>query len=180
LATLVVPRPIAFVSTLAADGVPNLAPFSFFMVGGANPPSLMISPTPNRFGQEKDTLTNIRATGEFVVNLVHRAMAEGMNRTSAPFPPEVSEWEPSGFTPVAGERVAPARVKESWAALECRLFQVVEHGSGPSSARYVIGEVLLAHVKDDFTPESWIARLGGAGYVDLADGGGRFEMPRDR
>src|SRR5690606_37962314 len=81
--TLVVPRPIAFVSTVSPDGEPNLAPFSFFNAGGCNPPSLMICTVLGLHGEPKDTLANVAQTGELVVNLVDRSMAEGMNQTSA-------------------------------------------------------------------------------------------------
>ena len=175
LATLVVPRPIALVSSLAADGVANLAPFSFFMLGGANPPSLVISPTLSSKGIEKDTLRNIRETGEYVINLVHREIAVGMNEASAPLPPEESEWERAGLTPIPSAQVRPARVEESSVQFECRLFQIVEHGEGPNAARYIIGEVLVAHVAENVVPP--VARLGGKGYLDLADGS-TFELGR--
>src|SRR5947207_8877107 len=129
----VAPRPIAFTSTLSAAGVPNLAPFSYFMAGGANPPSVIISPTTDRTGQPKDTLRNIRATGEYVINVVTYAMRERMNRASSEFPYGVSEWEAAGFTPAAAVKVRPARVLERPLALECRLVQIVPEGEGPLS-----------------------------------------------
>ena len=170
------PRPIAFVSTLSAEGHPNLAPFSFFMPGGANPPSLALSVSLGSGGRQKDTLRNVEATREFVVNTVTRAMADGMNATSYSFPPEVSEWERSGFTAVASERVQPARVAESPFQFECRLFTTVPHGSGAGAAVYVIGEVVRVHVLEthwngtnfvagDFAP---LSRMGGANYLDVS------------
>ncbi len=176
LTAAIAPRPIAFVSTVSANGVANLAPFSFFMAGGANPPSLMFSPVLNSDGSMKDSLQNVMDTKEFVVNTVHRPMASGMNETSAAFPSHVSEWEVSGFTPLASLQVKPARVAESLVQFECRLFQVVSHGAGPTSAQYVIGEVVVGH----FSQELWdqdrrriqdprsIARMGGADYIDIA------------
>jgi len=175
LTNLVTPRPIALVSTVSASGVENLAPFSFFMRGGSNPPSLMISPTLNGRGEPKDTLRNIRETGEFVVNCVSRALAPQMNETSRPLAPEESEWDWTQFTPAPGVFVQPARVAESPVQLECRLFTVVEHGQGPNAARYVIGEVLAVHYAEE-TP-SLIARLGGADYLDTNDAD-RFTLPR--
>lgn len=175
LTATVAPRPIAFVSTLSAAGTPNLAPFSFFMVGGANPPSLMFSPVLGPNGEAKDSLRNVEETGEFVINTVHRSMAEGMNAASLTLPPHESEWDLAGFTPIPSHRVRPARVAESLIQFECRLFQIVEHGDGPTSARYVIGEVVLAHL----APELWdlersralgallLARMGGAEYMDM-------------
>ena len=175
LTNIVIPRPIAFVSTVSGTGVLNLAPFSFFMVGGANPPSLMIAPTLTGTGSEKDSLRNIRENGEFVVNTVHRAMAAGMNEASASLPPHESEWPRTGFTPQASSFVRPPRVAESLAQLECRLFQVIEHGDGPGSARYILGEILAIHVADDWVengrilPLPLLSRLGGADYLDMQD-----------
>ena len=173
ISNTIVPRPIAFVSTVSEAGVANLAPFSFFVVGGANPPSLAFSPVLNRDGSEKDTLRNIRANGEYVVNIVTREMAAGMNATSASLPPDHSEWDGSRFTPIASTLVKPARVKESPVQFECRLFTIVEHGRGASSARYIIGEALVAHVADESLALSSvfvepISRVHGAGYIDLA------------
>jgi flavin reductase (DIM6/NTAB) family NADH-FMN oxidoreductase RutF len=166
LTAVIQPRPIAFVSTLSLSGVANLAPFSFFTAGGSNPPSVCFSPTLNGAGREKDTLRNIRETREFVVNTVDRTMAEGMNATSAAFAAEESEWEPSGFTPLSSDLVGPARVAESLAQMECRLFEIVEHGDGPSAARYVIGEVLRLHLRPGTFVS--IARMGGPEYLDTA------------
>jgi flavin reductase (DIM6/NTAB) family NADH-FMN oxidoreductase RutF len=175
LTNLVVPRPIALVSTIGADGVPNLAPFSFFMLGGSNPASLMISPTLTGKGLMKDTLRNIRETGEFVVNLVNREMADDMNQTSRSLPANESEWSWTKFAALPSSMVKPERVAESPAHLECKLFDVIEHGHGPNAARYVIGEVLMAHFED--AGGGLIARLGGPGYLDL-DTVESFELPR--
>jgi flavin reductase (DIM6/NTAB) family NADH-FMN oxidoreductase RutF len=185
LTHLVVPRPIAFVSTISLEGVLNLAPFSFFMAGGSNPPSVAFSPTLTSKGLEKDTLRNIREQGEFVVNTVHRSMSAGMNATSVALGPDESEWPPSGFTPIPSELVRPPRVEESLAQMECRLFQVVEHGEGPTAARYVIGEVLRVHLRREVLTEGvldpskveTIARLGGPDYLDTRRTE-RFELPR--
>ncbi|RYG49392.1 flavin reductase family protein [bacterium] len=165
LADAVVPRPIALVSTLSPVGVANLAPFSFFGVGGSNPPSLVFSPTLNGRGEEKDTLRNIRATGEYVIHLVDRSIVGGMNATSAAYHPHESEWPDSGFTPIAAQSVAPPIIAEAGAAFECRLVTIVEHGEGPAAARYVIGEVLVMHGG----PVAALARLGGSAYMDMAD-----------
>ncbi len=175
LTRVVSPRPIAFVSTLSAAGVPNLAPFSFFMAGGSHPPSVCYSPTLNGRGEEKDSLRNARDTGEFVVNSVDRAMAEGMNATSAALGPHESEWDLTRFTPLPSEVVRPSRVGESLAQLECRTFAVVPHGDGPSAARYVIGEVVRLHLHE--AAFETIARMGGADYLDTATGE-RFGLNR--
>lgn len=185
MATLIVPRPIAFVSTLSSDGVANLAPFSYFMPGGVNPPSLCFCTILGRDGHKKDSLRNIEETGEFVVNLVMREMAEGMNETGFGFPPHVSEWPASGFTPIESDFVKPARVQESPAHFECRLFQAVQHGEGQNAGVYVMGEILAAHVSESLfsgeqvLPFEPIARLGGSSYFDLACGK-VFEMSRPK
>ena len=149
----VAPRPIAFTSTLSADGRPNLAPFSYFMAGGANPCSVVISPTTTRTGEHKDTLKNIEATGEYVINVVTYSIRDKMNQTSAPYPFGVSEWEKAGFTAANSVIVKPARVLECPLALECKLFKVVPHGDGPLSANYVIGEVVCIHISNALLDE---------------------------
>ncbi|MBS1721629.1 MAG: flavin reductase family protein [Armatimonadetes bacterium] len=183
MSSLVVPRPIAFVSTVGSDGTPNLAPFSFFMVGGPNPPSLVFCPVLNKRGEKKTTLINVEQTGEFVVNLVTRRLAGGMNETSGDYLDSVSKWGLSGFTSETSLLVAPDRVAESPVQFECRVHQIVNFGD----SSYVIGEVLAAHLEESvldagtgkvtgFRP---IARLGGAEYIDL-DGGKVFEMARPK
>jgi len=185
LLNCVAPRPIAFVSTLSSDGAPNLAPFSFFMAGGANPPSVVFSPTANRRSEPKDTLRNVEATGEYVINVVSYAMREGMNATSPEYPYGVSEWDKSGFTPAPSVKVRPSRVAESLLAMECRMFQLVPHGDGPTAATYVIGEVVGFHIAlsvlVDGAPDprrvDYIARMSGDWYA-RANADCMFEMPR--
>lgn len=174
LISLVVPRPIALVSTVSESGVPNLAPFSYFTVGGSSPLSLVISVvTPGR-GGVKDTLRNIEQTDEFVVHLVERRHFDDMNQTSQPIASEESEWDLTRFEPVACDLVKPPRIAQVSVAFECRKFQVVAHGSQPGSANYIIGEVVRAHVADSIWNNGTIqypptiARLGGADYFDLA------------
>jgi flavin reductase (DIM6/NTAB) family NADH-FMN oxidoreductase RutF len=178
------PRPIAFVSTISTAGHLNLAPFSFFMAGGSNPPSLVFSPSMGSLGP-KDTLRNVEETGEFVVNLVHRGIAEKMNLTSKGYPHEVSEWEQSGFTPIDSTLVRPPRVAECLVHFECKLFQVVGHGEGAGAARYVVGEVIAAHLAEGLWDGAAvvdekvrpIARMGGPNYLDL-DAMEIFQMTR--
>jgi flavin reductase (DIM6/NTAB) family NADH-FMN oxidoreductase RutF len=165
LTALIVPRPIAFVSSMSAGGVGNLSPFSFFAMGGQSPPSIAFCPIADRNGEPKDTLRNVQETGEFVINIVTRRMAERVNATSAPFPFEVDEFELSGFTRLPSTVVRPPRVAESPAQLECKVFQLVPHGTGPQHSTWVIGEVLVLHVDDaliaqDGLPDS--ARLNPA------------------
>lgn len=180
----IVPRPIAFVSTLSAAGVRNLAPFSFFTAVSANPPVICFSPMVRASdGQRKDTLHNIEATGEFVVNVVSEEFARQMNQCSAEFPPDVDEFAISGLTPVASELVKPPRVRESHIQMECRLLQVVHVSPKPLGGSLVLGEVLRFHVDetlfDDFRIDPGrlraIGRMGGPIYARTTD---RFEMPR--
>ena len=177
----VVPRPIAFVSTLSSDGVPNLAPFSFFNVICANPPVVSFAcgvrvPT-------KDTLANVRATGEFVVNIVTEEIAERMNLTSGEYEAAVNEFEVSGLTPVASECVRPPSVVESPVNMECRVLQIIDVSTKPLGGSLVIGEVVRFHIDhgliENFRidPDKLraIGRMGGSGYTRTRD---RFEMVR--
>lgn len=174
LVTGVEPRPIAFVSTVSRDGVPNLGPYSFFMLGGANPPSLMYSPTINMRGQKKHSLQNVEETGEFVVNTVTREMAEGMNASSFEYPDRYNEWEVCGFEPLPSDLVKPPRVGESPVQFECKLYQIVQHGNEPGAACYVIGEIVKIHIREDvwdgrgIDPQRFrpISRMGGPEYLD--------------
>ncbi len=168
----IAPRPIAFVSTLSPEGVPNLAPFSFFIMGGSNPPSLTFSPTNTRDSAPKHTLVNVEATGEYVISVVTRSMASKVNEASYEYPYGVSEWEKAGFTPKPATKIRPWLVAESPANFECKLFQVVRHGEGPLAANYVIGEIVMCHYDEsiltdgvpDTTKIDLIGRLGGPWY----------------
>lgn len=181
----VAPRPIAFVSSISPDGKPNLAPFSFFMAGGANPPTVAFAPVNDRNGSPKDTLRNVQATGEFVINVVTYAIREPMNQASAEYPYGISEWEQAGFTPVPSLHVRPARVRESPIAMECRLYQLVPHGEGGLAGTYIIGEVLYFHVAQELmdggridpTKVDYIGRMAGAWYA-RAHPPAMFELPR--
>ncbi|MEZ0324714.1 MAG: flavin reductase family protein [Fimbriimonas sp.] len=176
LTACVSPRPIGFISTLSALGQPNLAPFSFFTVGGANPPSVIFSAVLNIDGSMKETYKNVSDTGEFVVNTVHREMMDGVGRAAIRASADTPKWERSGFGQLASVSVRPPRVAESLVQLECKVFQILEHGTGPGSARYVIGEVLVAHVSPELLLQGKvsgdlvhpIARMGGKAYVDTA------------
>jgi flavin reductase (DIM6/NTAB) family NADH-FMN oxidoreductase RutF len=169
----VVPRPIAFVSSLSRSGTANLAPFSFFNAGGAHPPSLVFSTVTSGAGRDKDTLRNVRETGEYVVHIVPYGLRERMNQASADYPPEVDEFEAAGFTKAPSVKVKPWRAAECPIAMECRLHQILRHGEGPLHANYVIGEVLLFHVAEslltglrvDAASIDVIARLGGPNYT---------------
>jgi flavin reductase (DIM6/NTAB) family NADH-FMN oxidoreductase RutF len=181
----VVPRPIAFVSSLSAAGGANLAPFSFFNAGGAHPPSLVFSPVTSGAGRDKDTLNNIRATREYVVHIAPWSLREKMNQSSADYAPEVDEFVEAGFTKVASKRVKPWRVAECPVAMECRLFQIVEHGSGPLRANYVIGEIVYMHLQESLFVNGRIdpvildpiGRLGGPLYTHVTKES-VFNLPR--
>lgn len=144
----VLPRPIAFVSTLSPAGVRNLSPFSFFTVVSANPPIVYFCPIVSSTGKAKDTLTNIRATKEFVVNVVSEDFLPQMNQCSAEFPPEIDEFTESGLTAIPSQIVQPPRVAESHIHMECVLHQIVEVSSNPQGGSLVLGEVKLFHVAD--------------------------------
>ncbi len=171
----IVPRPIALVSTTDGKGGRNLAPFSYFMGVASAPPVLAISTVSRRDGEKKDTLRNIEATREFVVNVVSEPMAEAMNLSSGDFPFGQDEFEHARLTPVAGVRVAAPRVAESPVQMECRLERILEVGTQP--AYLFLGEVLLFHVREDVLTDGRIdvgklkpvARLGGSDYAHVRD-----------
>jgi flavin reductase (DIM6/NTAB) family NADH-FMN oxidoreductase RutF len=177
----VVPRPIAFVSTLSPEGIPNLAPFSFFNAVCGNPPVITfacgfrIPP--------KDTLANVRATGEFVVNIVTEEMAEKMNLTSGDYPADVDEFEISALTPAPSDLVKPPRVRESPVNMECKALQIVDISTRPQGGSLIIGEVVRFHIDprlvDNFRIDAdklrAIGRMGGNEYTRTRS---RFEMIR--
>ncbi|HEX5135963.1 MAG TPA: flavin reductase [Planctomycetota bacterium] len=183
--SIIVPRPIAWTSTISADGVLNAAPFSYFQALSSNPPTVMISVGRRRGGVAKDTRKNIEATREFVVNIVSEGSGVRMVRTSVDYPAEVSEFAEAGLTPVRSEKVKPPRIGESAVSLECRLDRVLEIGT----SGICIGEIVAIHVRDDVlaadgTVDPWklrpLGRLGGASYAPLrevaeitTDGGAR-------
>ncbi len=174
----VIPRPIAFVSTMSQAGERNLAPFSFFNVVCSDPMTLSISVMRRgNTAEKKDTLRNIEETGEFVVNVVTEEIAERMNRTSADFPPGVDEFLEGPFTPVPSEVVRPPRVAESPINMECRLLQTVDLGDRPGSGTLVLGQVVRFHVWDELYDQGRIrhdlfhavGRLAGASYARTRD-----------
>lgn len=183
---VIVPRPIAFVSSISPEGVLNLAPFSFFTGISANPPVICFSPmVRGSDSQRKDTLHNIEATGEFVVNIVSEDFAERMNICSAEFPSDVDEFAVSGLTPAPSDIVRPPRVGESRVNMECRLVQVVHISAKPLGGSLVIGEVLRFHVADELVSDyridpdvlRAIGRMGGPTYTRTTD---RFNLERPK
>ncbi len=170
--SVVVPRPIAFVSTVSPDGQPNVAPFSYFNAITNQPPLLGISIN-RRKGSPKDTLRNIEQTGEFVVNTVDEPLGAQMVQTSGDWPEDVDEFALTGLTPVSSDLIKPPRVGESPVSMECRLHRIIELGS----AFFVVGEIVRAHVKDDVLTDGRVdisklrplGRLGGDGYSVVRD-----------
>jgi flavin reductase (DIM6/NTAB) family NADH-FMN oxidoreductase RutF len=150
---IIVPRPVALVSTVDSAGSANLAPFSFFAGVGSAPPTVLFCPalrpdTTGHAGERKDTLHNVEATREFVINVVTEAISTQANATAAEVPPDVDEFRLSGLTPVPSELVKPPRVAESPAQMECRLMQVIYTGHKPASGVIVLGEVVRFHVRE--------------------------------
>ncbi len=145
LASLVTPRPIAWVTSLSRDGKLNAAPFSFFNALGASPPIIGFAPGDRPEGGPKDTARNIRETHEFVVNLVDEAVAEAMNQTAASLPYRTSELEAAGLTTAASSAVGPPRIAEAPASLECKEWGTLQIGDN----RLIIGLVLRVHVRDE-------------------------------
>ncbi len=180
--SLVVPRPIGWISTIAADGVRNLAPFSFFNVVSGAPPIVIVSIN-QRAGKPKDTLVNILATGEFVVNLVSEHVAQQMNVTSGNYPPEVDEFAVAGLAPASSVKVNAPRVGEAFVNLECMLAEKVRL---PDCAYTIVfGRVVWFHIADAILNERGrvdpqklqpVARLGGGGWYTTL--GKLFEMKR--
>jgi flavin reductase (DIM6/NTAB) family NADH-FMN oxidoreductase RutF len=184
LVSVITPRPIAWVSTMNAAGLVNLAPFSFFNVFGANPPIVVFSPTLKRDGTKKDTLRNIEANGEFVVNVVTAELAAKANLTSKELPPEESEVALAGLTTLGSSTVQPPRIGESPVNLECKVRQIIPCGTGPIAANLVIAEVTMMHVSNDVldgkgtvdpSKLQTVARMGQAYWCRTTD---RFELPR--
>lgn len=178
----VVPRPIAWVSTVDAAGVRNLAPFSYFNIACAQPPMLLFCPQHRPNGGHKHTLANVEATGEFVLHVVSEDLVALMNQTSADYPDTMDEFEQTGLAAVPSDLIAPPRVADAKIAFECRVEQIVPLG-GATGGAVVIGRVVLAHVADEVWNDGHIvldalrpvARLAGNSYARVTD---TFALPR--
>ena len=147
---VIVPRPIAFVSTVSKEGNVNLSPYSFFNAVTYDPPTLVFSIS--KFlsnGEIKPTLKNIQENSEFVVNIVSNDIADAMNITSGEYSEDTNEFEVSGLTQIDSQIVRPPRVAESPVNMECKLERIVELGSESDPHGLVIGEVVLLHLDDD-------------------------------
>jgi flavin reductase (DIM6/NTAB) family NADH-FMN oxidoreductase RutF len=145
LASLVTPRPIAFITTVSPDGKINAAPFSFFNLLGANPPILAVAPGDRDNGTPKDTALNIRATHEFVVNLVDEAIAEAMNKCAASLPYGENELINAGLHTARSSSIKPPRILESPASLECKEWGTLQIGEN----RVIIGLVKRVHLREE-------------------------------
>ncbi|MDN5697742.1 MAG: flavin reductase family protein [Rubrobacter sp.] len=185
---LIVPRPIGWISSVSADGTPNLAPFSFFNAICPSPPSVSVAISnlaPADSGERrKDTRKNISESGEFVVNIVDEANVRAMNESATDFPSASDEFEAAGLTAVPGEVVSAPRVGEAPASLECELSQAVSVGEGEGGATLIIGTVRLMHIRDDLINErnhidigalSPVGRLAGAEYARVRE---TYSIPR--
>jgi len=155
LTEVVIPRPIALVATIDPEGVPNLAPFSFFTIVSSNPPFVAFAPhRVGRTGSKKDTLRNVEQVGEFTVSVVTEEIAERVNSCAAPLPYGESEFEHSGLTPVAAERVKAPLVAESPVGLECTLEEIRSYGEEGGAGSLVVGRVVLMHIDPDLRDPS--------------------------
>ena len=179
------PRPICFASTVNANGVPNLAPFSFFNVFSANPPILVFAPNNSgRTGQPKHTLLNVKEVPEVVINVVTESMVEQMNVAAAPWDKGVSEFEKAGFTPIQSDLVKPFRVAESPSQIECKVIEIKEMGVGGGAGNLVICQVVRIHIKDEVLNDEnkidqrkmkLVGRLG-ASWYSKTDDAALFEL----
>lgn len=184
----IVPRPIGWISTVDTEGAPNLAPFSYFNAICAKPPHLLFCPGVRARDDrppQKDTLNNIRATGQFVVNIVTESLAAAMNATATQLPPGTSEFAHADLEMMPSQVVRPPRVAASPAHFECEVVHVYEVGDTPGAGSVVIGHVLHAHVRDDLLDGDYhidveklqpIGRLAGSRYSRVND---LFELERD-
>ena len=181
------PRPVAFASTIDAQGRPNLSPFSFFNCFGSNPPILIFSPARRgRDNTTKHSLHNVVAVPEVVINVVTYGMVQQANSASGEYPEGVSEFAKAGFTPIPSERVKPFRVKESPVQMECAVKQVIATGTEGAAGNLVICEVILMHVDEQVLNEhgmidqrkiDLVGRMGGDFYC-RAHGDALFELPQ--
>lgn len=181
----ILPRPIGWISTIDSTGSPNLAPFSFFNAVCSNPPHVLFCPTVRGTDAGiKDTLHNVRETGEFVANIVTAGLAEAMNITATEFPSEVNEFEEAGLTQAASVHVRPPRIAESPVNFECTVAHIIDFGRHPGAGSVVIGRVEHIHIADevlfggdkiDVSVLQPIGRLAGPYYCRVTE---LFKMER--
>ena len=186
LMSAVVPRPICFASTVDSEGRPNLSPFSFFNIFGANPPLLIFSPA--RRGRDntvKHTYENVKEVAEVVINIVNYAMVEQTSLSSSDYPKGVNEFEKAGFTMLPSDLVTPFRVAEAPVQMECKVLQIIETGPNGGAGNLVLCEVIKTHIKEELLNEKGlidpfkldpVSRLGGDWYGRAKEG--LFELPK--
>ncbi len=176
LASVVVPRPIALVTTLGPDGTANAAPFSFFNLLGSSPPVVGLNIADRSADTPKDTRANIERTGEFVVNLVPESLARSMNVCAVDFPAGVSELDAARLTTLPSAQLAVPRLAESPVNLECRLHSIIPLGDN----RIVLAEVVFLHIRDEFLdPDSLRVRTEALGLIGRMHGGGWYARTTD-
>lgn len=179
----ILPRPIAWASSMSSDGLVNLAPFSFFTVASANPPILCFNPMYDQDARAKDTLRNIREQGEFVINSVSASQLKVMNESCHNLPHDVDEFEYAGINKAESSFVKPPRVADAVVSFECQLNQIVDLGDQALSGHLVLGDVLAVHVNDDAISNGKIdsdkldaiARMSGDDYSLTRE---RVQLPR--
>ena len=181
------PRPIAFASTVDAEGNDNLAPFSFFNVFSANPPIMIFSPARSgRTNTTKDTYNNVKDVPEVVINIVNHSIVHQMSLASSPFASNISEFEKAGFTPLESETIRPKRVAESPVQFECKVIEVKELGDQGGAGNLIFCEVLRIHINEDVLDENQmidqhkidlVSRMGGNWYC-RADENSMFEITK--
>ena len=174
----VIPRPVGWISTVDANGINNLAPFSYFNTVGEDPPHVMFSTTRGN-NTNKDTLNNVLANGQFVVNMVTEELAEKMNTTAQTVPSDVDEFQLADVTPIPSTLIKPMRVKESLVTFECEMvhhYFLENHKNG--GACIVIGRIVMMHFDDSILLDNFkinletykpIARLAGSNYTKLGE-----------
>jgi flavin reductase (DIM6/NTAB) family NADH-FMN oxidoreductase RutF len=177
LQSVIAPRPICFAGTISLNGIPNLAPFSFFNLFSSNPPILVFSPAlSGRTGEPKDTLLNLKEVPEVTVNIVTYPMVHAVSLASSPYPRFTNEFVKAGFTPVPSEKIRPPRVKESPVQMECKVNQIIPLGEQGGAGNLIIAEVILIHLNENiFDAENKInpaslelvARLGDNWYLKV-------------
>ncbi len=174
----VIPRPIGWISTLDNNGINNLAPFSYFNAVGEDPPHVMFS-TVRGNNTNKDTLNNVLATNQFVVNMVTEDLAEKMNATAQAVAADIDEFELVGLTPIASAKIKPMRVKESPITFECEMvhhYFLEDHKNG--GACIIIGKIVMMHIDESVLLDNYkinmetykpIARLAGSNYSKIGE-----------
>lgn len=172
---MVVPRPIAWVSTVSEEGTNNLAPYSFFNAISGDPPVICFAPSRKSVGDnKKDTFRNLEASGVFVVNIVSEHLAEAMNQSAADVPPDVDEFALAGVTPEPATMIQAPMVKEALAKMECKVRQIIPLGDQPTSGILVLGDVLCFHFAEGLVENfrvdpamlNAVGRMGGSTYCD--------------